>query len=80
MARFIVNYNFHGRCSIPIEASSLEEAQAQVERELESDNFELDADEIDDVQYYISEMHPVTRDGQKIWTNYLRPDDTPGHD
>ncbi|MEL4072256.1 hypothetical protein WKW50_19125 [Ochrobactrum sp. GPK 3] len=79
MARFMVNYTFHGRSSKTIEASSKEEAEELTCAEVERDDFELDADEIDDVDFTVSELHPVTRDGREIWTNYVRDSDQRGH-
>ncbi len=79
MARFIDNYTFHGRSSKTIEASSKEEAEELTWDEVERDDFEMDADEIDDVYFTVSEMHPVTRDGREIWTTYVRDGDQRGH-
>lgn len=79
MPRFSVNYTFKGRANAIIEAESLEDAKAQIEAEIEKDDFDLDADEIDDVDFYVSELHPVTRDGREIWTTYLRETDIRGH-
>jgi hypothetical protein len=79
MARFIIHYTFHGRSSKTIEASSKEEAEELICAEVERDDFELDADEIDDVDFTVSELHPVTRDRREIWTNYVRDSDQRGH-
>jgi hypothetical protein len=79
MARFIVNYTFHGRATRDINAASLDEAKDMVGREIESDYLDIDADSIDDVDFTISEMHPVTRDGREIWTTYVLKTDVRGH-
>ncbi|WP_340584042.1 hypothetical protein [Brucella pseudintermedia] len=79
MARFIIHYTFHGRSSKTIEASSKEEAEELTCAEVERDDFELDADEIDDVDFTVSELHPVTRAGREIWTTYVRDSDQRGH-
>lgn len=79
MPKFSVNYTFQGRAHTIIEADSLEAAEAQIEAEVEKDDFELDADEIDDVDFDVREMHPVTRGGQEIWTNYRLDTDIRGH-
>lgn len=79
MPKFAVNYTFHGRSSTFVEAESLDAAKAKIDADIERDDFELDADEIDDVDYDINEMHPVTRDGREIWTSYIRSDDIRGH-
>lgn len=79
MAKFIVSYTFHGRASRTIEAESLEDAQASTEQDVERDDFELEADEIDDVDFDIREMHPVTRDGRELWTTLVLKTDVRGH-
>ncbi len=79
MPKFAVNYTFHGRSSTFVEAESLDAAKAKINADIERDDFELDADEIDDVDYDINEMHPVTRNGREIWTTYVRDGDIRGH-
>lgn len=79
MARFSVNYRFHGTATEIIEAGSLKEATATIEEKLENDDFDLDPDEIDDVNYEIRQMYPVTRDGREIWTTYVLSTDRRGH-
>lgn len=79
MPRYMIDYSFHGRHSITIEAENLEVAKAKIDSELESDDFHLDADEIDDVDYTAREMFAVTRDGKEFWTTYIRDGDKRGH-
>ena len=79
MARFNVSYRFQGTAGKTIEATSLEAAEAMVEAEVERDDFELEADDIDDVKFYVQELHPVTRDGREIWTTYIHTNDVRGH-
>lgn len=79
MAKFSVSYTFHGRASETIEAANLEEAEAIIEAKVEDDNFDIDADTIDDVTFDVREMHPVTRDGRELWTTYVKADDVRGH-
>jgi hypothetical protein len=79
MAKFNVDYTFHGRASRTIEAESQEAAEALIEDEVNKDDFEIDADSIDDVNFHIQEMHPVTRDGRELWTTYVRKGDVRGH-
>jgi hypothetical protein len=79
MPKFSVRYTFHGRSSTFIEAESLDAAKSKIDADIERDDFELDADELDDVDYNISEMHPVTRDGREIWTTNVRDGDIRGH-
>ncbi|MCE7028448.1 DpnD/PcfM family protein [Jiella avicenniae] len=79
MARFIVSYTFHASASDSIEAASKEEAERLVSERIEADDFQLDADEIDDVDFSVQEFHPVTRDGKQMWTTHVRDGDTPGH-
>ena len=79
MPRFSINYTFQGRAHTIIEAETLEDAEAKIEAEIERDDFELDADEIDDVDFDIREMHPVTRDGREIWATYRLDSDIRDH-
>lgn len=79
MAKFMVNYTFHGRASRTIEAETMEEAEATVDAEVNRDDFDIDADSIDDVNFDIQEMHPVTRDGRELWTTYVMKGDVRGH-
>ena len=79
MPKFSVRYTFHGRSSTIVEAESLNAAKAKIDSDIERDDFELDADEIDDVDYDISELHPVTREGREIWTSYIHQNDIRGH-
>lgn len=79
MRKFSVNYTFKGRSHDIIHASSLEEAEAIIKSRVEADDFELGADEIDDVDFDVSEMHPVTRAGREIWTTYMLASDIRGH-
>lgn len=79
MHKFMVDYRFHGRTSRFVEFPSIEEAEAAIEAEAYSDNFDIEADEIDDVDFTVREMFPVTREGKEIWTTYVRETDTRGH-
>lgn len=79
MPKFMVEYTFQGQTTDFIEASSKEEAEAIIGEKIEAEDFELDADEIDDVEFTVREMHPVTRDGKEIWTSYVREGDARGH-
>ncbi len=79
MAKFIVSYTFHGRASRTIEADTIDDAEAIVDAEVNQDDFDIDADSIDDVNFDIQEMHPVTRDGRELWTTYVMKGDVRGH-
>ncbi|MBO0129142.1 hypothetical protein [Agrobacterium burrii] len=79
MAKFIVEYTFHGRASRTIEADTMEDAEAIVDADVNQDDFDIDADSIDDVNFDIQEMHPVTRDGRELWTTYVMKGDVRGH-
>jgi len=79
MAKFSVGYTFHGRSSETIEAGSLDEAKALIETKVNRDDFEIEPDEIDDVDFHVQEMHPITRDGRELWTTFLRAGDVRGH-
>lgn len=79
MPRFCVSYRFNGTATETIEAESLEAAQAAIEEKVDDDNFDIDADEIDGVDFYVQQMHPVTRDGSELWVTYIRNGDVRGH-
>lgn len=79
MPRFVIDYTFRGRAMDIIEASSKEEAEAIINAKVNRDDFDIDADEIDDVDFRVTEMHPVTRDGKEVWTTYVKPSDVRGH-
>jgi hypothetical protein len=79
MPRFFVDYTISGRATATIEADSMEEARAKVEEEAYAEDFDIDLDAIDDVDFRIQELHPVTRDGKEIWTTYVRDSDKRGH-
>lgn len=79
MAKFSVNYTFHGRAYDTIEANDLDHAKALIGLKIESEDFEIDADEIDDVDFTVFQMHPVTRDGRELWVSHIGVGDTRGH-
>ena len=79
MPKFMVDYTFHARSTDFIEASSKEEAESAIDAKINADDLDLDADEIDDVDFTIHEMHPVTRGGKEIWVTHVREGDTRGH-
>ena len=79
MPKFMVEYTFHARSSRTIEAESLAAAEAIVDEEVNKEDFDIDADSIDDVDFSIQEMHPITRDGRVLWTTYIRKGDVRGH-
>lgn len=79
MARFFVEYSIRGRASRTIDAESLEAATARIEAEVDDDNFDIDLDDIDDLDFDVREMHPVTRGGRELWTTYVQKDDVRGH-
>lgn len=79
MPRFFVTYTFHGRTAESIDAASLAEAEAAIEARVNSDDFDIDADEIDDVDFTVREMHPVTRNGAEMWSTMVLPGDVRGH-
>lgn len=79
MKRFMVEYTFHGRSSATISAESLEEAKALIDTEVSKDDFEIDADEIDDIKFEVREMHPITRNGRELWSTYVMTGDVRVH-
>lgn len=79
MPKFAVTYRVHGTAHHVIEAASKEDLEEKLAAEAESDDFEIDIDDFDDVDFTISEMHPVTRDGREIWTTYVMKTDVRSH-
>jgi len=79
MAKFMVNYTFSGRGCGTVEADTQEAAEALVEAKINRDDYEPDADELEIVDFSVSELHPVTRDGKEIWTTYVKTSDQRGH-
>lgn len=79
MKKFMVNFTFHGKASRTIDAESKEDADAAIESEVDKDDFEIDAEEIYDVDFDVLELHPVTREGREIWTTYVFKTDIRGH-
>lgn len=79
MGRFIVDYRVTGRASDTINADSKDAAIAMVAERVERDDFVIDLDETDDVDFEVRELHPVTRAGREIWTTFVCPSDTRGH-
>jgi len=61
------------------EAESLEAAKAKAEEKAFDDNTEFDLDDVDDVDFDVRELHPVTRGDRELWTTYVKPDDVRGH-
>lgn len=79
MGKFSVTYFFRARHVEIVDAESKEEMIKKVDRDIESEGFEIDADEILDINYDIQEMHPVTRDEKEIWTSNVLNSDVRGH-
>lgn len=78
MARFSVTYNVRGSMTETFEAGSLEAAKKMAAETADDEDYEFDLDTIDDVNFSVHELHPVIRDGKKIWTSYVRKTDTIG--
>lgn len=79
MGKFYVSYRFQATSSETIEAESLEEAEAIIEAKAYQDDFDPGTEDIDDLNFEVTAMHPITRDGREIWTTYVRAGDTRGH-
>ena len=79
MVKFSISYTVRGRATDIIEAEDEAAARATIEARLESDDFDIDLDDVDDVDFTIHEMHPVTREGREVWTTHIRTGDVRGH-
>lgn len=78
MPRFLVTYRVTGRITDYIEADSKEHAEELVLAKASSDEHEeafLDLEEANDIDWDISQMHKVVRDGNVIHTTYVRETD-----
>lgn len=78
MPKFLIEYRITGRRTDYIEADSKEHAEEIADAMIEDDTKEehfLDLEEADDIDYSISEMFSVIRDGQRISTTYVRATD-----
>lgn len=77
MKKFMVEYTFRGRATDMITAASQEEAELQVENQLDDEEFDVaemaEYTNIDD--YTVREMFRVKRGEQVIWTTYVFPTD-----
>lgn len=80
MGRFIVTYRISGEATRELQADSREDADRLVAAELRRDDFEIEPDESEVDDYSVQELHPVTRDGVKMWTTYRRSSDVAGHE
>lgn len=79
MAKFCISYTIQGRATETVEAEDEAAARSTIEARVEAGDFDIDLDDIDDVNFDIREMHPVTREGREIWTTYIRTGDVRGH-
>ena len=79
MARFLVNFRVSGRASDCIEADNLDDAERIIEERVNNDNFDVDLEEVDDVDFTVAQLHPVTRNGREIWTTLILVNDVRGH-
>ena len=79
MQKFMVNYTISGRACQTFEAESIESLRAKIDAEVERDDFDIDMDDIDAVDFDIKDLHPVTRDGREVWTTYVGQGDIRGH-
>lgn len=77
--RLSVSYTFRGRASEIVEADDLEAAKVMIEAKVNDDNFDPSVEAIDDVDFHVQQLHPVTRDGREIWTTFVMKGDLRGH-
>lgn len=75
MPRFFVTYQIHGTATEVIDAESLEAANDMIEAKVEDDTFEPDVECIESLDFHLSKLHPVIRDGKHIHTTYPRDTD-----
>ena len=75
MPEFMVDIRVHGRMTMTITADSKAEAEEKLTALVNDDNWEADLDDVDDVNWHVAELIPVTRDGRMIKTTYVRAGD-----
>jgi hypothetical protein len=75
MARFSVDYTITGRMNEIIEAESEDAAREIAQANAENEDWFPDLDSIDDVNFHMSRLHRVQRDGVTLSTTYVRPTD-----
>lgn len=75
MPRFFVSYTISGSASEVIEAVSKEEAESAIDAKINADDFEIDLERVEDVDFYMQELHPVIRDGKHINVTQVRDTD-----
>lgn len=75
MPEFWVDMRVHGRMTMTIEADSVAEAEEKLTALVNDDNWEADLEDVDDVNWHVSELIPVLREGKRIKTTYVRAGD-----
>jgi len=79
MPKFTIDYTFNATATEIIEAATLEDAERIIDDKINDEDFIPDADSVDDIDFTVREMHPVTRDGREMWTTRVWATDVRGH-
>jgi hypothetical protein len=76
-----VSFNVRGEVSLTIEATSLEDARAKAEDEMDDEEFGIELDEVTETRIgHVRKSQPmyrVLRDGKQMQVSRLLPGDTP---
>lgn len=77
MAKYFITYRVSGIALTTIDTEeSPEDVNERLCSEVNSDNFDIELDEIHDVDIDIAEAFLVERsDGKRVWTTYVRATD-----
>lgn len=74
--KFLVEYHVSGTMTDVIETEeSHDELSERIENEVNEDDWEADLDRIDDIDFHVTEMFLIERDGKRSWTTYVRETD-----
>ncbi|RUW56378.1 hypothetical protein [Mesorhizobium sp. M8A.F.Ca.ET.021.01.1.1] len=81
MTKYCIDYTFYGRSEETIDTDEpIEKLRAKIEKKINGNDTDwLDPTSIDNIDFTVREMHPVTRGERQIWTTYVRDDDVMGH-
>jgi hypothetical protein len=75
MLRFMITYRVQGEFTEIVEAETLEHAKAICEAKIEDEDFGLELDSADDINFSAYQLHPVLREGKRVETTYVRKSD-----
>ena len=75
MPEYFVDVRVQGRMTMLITADGKAAAEAQLFDQVNDDNWSPDLEDVDDVNWHISELIPVIREGKRVKTTFVRAGD-----